>query len=419
MLIPKTSKPYDFTLTIGSISDSIVVIHSDAMSFKKFFSELEKLTIPPQEDLLAHACSHLAPCIQSTWSSHGVSSLPQVRIGDSFRVLDIHGTVASLERCGPSPEHLKNPPLTHRSSDPIEGIIPIHPENKIVLPLYRKQYPDLIHVSPALCVTKHPSQTPLSYIPTAGTLLRTELFSTPSKYATFFGTALPLLSPFLADDKTAEQNCAAVIHHLSPPTGLFPLFVSMLHDSDSASSAGTMHHFHHIAALNEICDIETPFFGLLRFFRDSFLDASYRVSKNVFLIDNLTGFNDFSLFAKLFQHANKAITPAVDSIFLAHANETITLEHVIVITQGQQGGRGDEMSVSISFTYCGFSWYLQFSGTPQSFAIKKSWLFTRDAITPYAEHYGRCVEMDLHDYKHQPKTYADAIRRRLTLPSRS
>lgn len=416
MLIPSRKKSYKFTLAIGSITDSIVVVHSSAMLFKNFFSELTALPTPSTEDLLAHACSHLAPCIESSWSSHGVSSLPQILIGKHFKVLDPHGTVAILERRSPSPKTLyasaatEPSPFTLSMDDDKEEELPIHPENKIVVALYRSKYPEPIHISPALCVTKYLAQeTPLSFIPTTGTLLCAELFSKPKKILSFFGPTTPLLTPFLDDDNTAEQNYTSATKHLSPTEALFPLFVSMLHEPSCAATAGTLHHFSTIVALNEIEDIETPFFGLLRFFRDAFLDASHRASKNVFLIDSLTGFNDFPLFAKLFRHTNKESFYRGNATFFAHDGEIITLENVMVITQGRLGSLGKAMSISINFTFEGFSWHFDFYGTPQEFSLRNPWIFINKAITPYADHYNRCTRIPMTDFKYTPPTYASIL----------
>lgn len=401
MLISKT-KPYHFLLTIGSIGDSVVVVHSEEMSFAKFFASLERITVPIQEDELAKACSHLAPCKESKWSSHGVSSLPQVLLKEGFKILDPHGTVAKIEKPAPSPKDIK----PKKSYDPEEKDIeetsekPIHPENTIVIPLYEIEYSMPIHITPAICVKKNPEhRSPLSFVANTEYFLRPESLDNQTTMLEVFGNASTLLDPFINPSLSKEENYRNALKHLSPPMALFPLFVSMIHGECA------MHHFANIVVLNEIGDVHSPFFGLLRFLRDAFCDASNRASKKVFLIDKLTGFNDLGLFSKLQENSSGPNPYSLHAPLMADEGEIITLSNVMVITEGRLEPLRNGMRININFVFKGRSWHFNFLDTPEKFNTKRPWLFMPQPMDKYAKHYQRCL-LTQASYDFTPKSYS-------------
>jgi hypothetical protein len=289
--------------------------------------------------------------------------------------------------------------------------MPLHPENKIAFILYEDYYPEPIDVSPALCVIKKTGgTTPLSFVPCTDNLVTSAFFSDAQKYALFDSTQ-SLINPFIDFAKPSRKNYESVINNLAPKAALFPLFVSMNHQKTCSDLAPSVHHFARVTTHNEIHGQETPFFGLLRFFRDAFLDTSHRASKNVFLFDQLVGFNDFSLFANLFAETHKGFSPPCGTIFLTSSNTTVSLEHVIVVTQGCLGKDSNKMEISISFTLDGFSWHYNFFGTPQEIATKNPWCFIRRGMPNYTLHYRQCVAAESDNYTYKIKIFGDVMKK--------
>lgn len=400
-------KPYRFMLVVGSITDSSVSFQPN-MSLIDFFKDSEALSPLSTTGALAQACCHLAPCEESSFSSHGVLGYPQVLVDQRFKALDIRGKVANLERSTPSPKKfLEN--LDEDEEDGEEKELSTHPVNKIAFLLYDQDYIEPIDVSPAHCFKKSSGRsTPLSFVPCTEKSFPRALFTNP-KECPQFEHAQPLVDQFFDPKKPASQNCIHILDHLAPKTTLFPLFVSMHHQRTCNDSAPSIHHFAQVNIHNEINGQETPFFGLQRFFRDAFFDTSERASKNVFLFDQLNGFNDFSLFANFFKPINDDFRPPCGTTSLRPLNPFLTLENVIVVTQGQIGSSKEEMEVNISFTLEGFSWHYKFLGKPHELGRKNPWYFTRTKTPSYVLHYNQCVAGEKENYV-WIKTYADAVR---------
>lgn len=398
-------KPYRFMLVVGSITDSSVSFQPN-MSLVDFFKEAEALSPVSTQEALAQACCHLAPCEESISSSHGVLEYPQVLVAGNFRALDIRGKVANLEQSTPSPKKFLE---KSGEDDNEEEEVSTHPVNKIAFLLYDQDYIKPIDVSPTHCFkTSSGRSTPLSFVPCTAKLVAKAFFTDTKAYA-HFGYTQPLVNPFFDPKKSASQNCAHILDNLAPKTALFPLFISMHHPKICRDDAPSVHRFAQVNVHNEIDDEESPFFGVQRFLRDAFFDTSERASKNVFLFDEINGFNDFSLFADLFTESNSTFQPPCGTRLLKPLNTFLTLENVIIVTQGRLGSSRDEMSINISFTLEGASWHYYFFGKPNEIGRKNPWCFAPKDINAYVIHYTQCVAGKKENYVYKIKTYADAV----------
>lgn len=450
LLLPAGRDPYHFTLAVGSIGDSIVVIHSGSISFTDFFKTVETLPAVTTEHFAA-ACRHLAPCIESKWSSHGISNQPLLLLPyeASFKPLNIDGKMCVLEGSTPSPSPEPTaasarpptlPSFTGSSAAPSPTAAapqalrtsaapaktlkddtppPTRLEKKLAILLYESEYETPLHIAPAAGpISYDHKSTPLAPIPTADMLLVEDLFMKenlinlrlhfPGLYA-----CEKMFTDFLISDTSTNEVFTEMKKKLAPPTTLFPIFISML---TPESDLPSMHHFSSIVIDNEIEGRQTPFFGILRFLRDTFFDASHRVSKNVFFINKLTGFNDFCILKELVRD-KEAHHDNFTTALMPYLGKTIILRHVLIETQGRLENPTSSaavavthaMTIAISFNFGGFSWHLRYSGTPDDFITKNCWQFIRLPQEPYRADYQAYVTQQK-PYANNFLSYADAAR---------
>jgi hypothetical protein len=404
-LTSESSTPYHFYLVLGSITDCVAVAHYTDIKLGNFFIAVEKKPAKSADinTYLKKALKHITTIKISTWSRHGMTSVPQVcRPGEkTYAALALDETIVSLrkdslsprpnpsmtrESATPSPTSFTNTPLKSSQSfkpttPPEESTEPPQLLGKLALLLYEMKYDSPLNIAPTqidlgILSGKHP----FSNIPTTIDLLTPEIFELlQTGEMPAWTAAMDLIQPITTSTSACNASgtqrgkalLAEITPRVAPPNALFPVFISMIHHQTSSHSM--FHHFAEINVSNRINGVVSPFMGLLHFLRDAFLDASHRKSKNIFLVDALRGFNDFSIFFELFKTSAR-ISP-FEKALQPHVNQHIILHNVLIQTEGRMGAYADAMEIKIAFHLDGQAWSFSFFGTPESFCTKNSWLF--------------------------------------------
>ena len=358
LLLRANNVPYHYPLVVGAATDAPASLSLGSMSFELFFKQAESTNsrINLNQHISA-AAQHLSPFESNNNSRHDMSALPQLLPAGRqfFKALDLQNATFSL----------KNTEVEEFGS-----------RDKAAILLYKKEYTTPLRITPAKNIVK-------TY-PTENSSLA-EKFLTPSLFEHTGWLRLKLdnlrtlefitskAKAKIAPDKIRQQ----VINHFAPHNALFPTFISMLHPEPAltrfASSTSACHHFSEIVVDNTLGTTESPFFGLLRFIYDAFLDINQRDSENVFLIDTLTGYNDFALFFELYANATGRPDCERTRFFKQWANETITLSNVLIRTKGgfEKVCRLDDEPryfeiITIGFDFEGQSWGFSFRGKPNT-----------------------------------------------------
>ena len=164
----------------------------------------------------------------------------------------------------------------------------------------------------------------------------------------------------------------------------------MLHtppQEDPCKCLTMSHHFAAINVKNKLNGTTNPLLGVMRFLRDAFLDASCRSSKNIFLIDSLTGFNDFSIYFELEAFTNETTLSPFAQALIGYRHAIIPFTEVIITTQGQLGKSSNDMCIEISFILDSNAWNMRFFGEPKDFYLKNNWNFTNQSFAAHQNSY--------------------------------
>lgn len=380
LLLRKEGKPYSFSLIAGGITDQPTLAFPDHMSFESFFSRVEQNRTPIFDSHTTHhlldAARFLAPTISAATSRHGLTCLPQLLAPgtSTFEVLGKDQSTISLD------------------NDPEEEKIWCIEKSAILL--YRTFYNTPLYITPAREVAQFPDDSP--YI--AADYLNIHSFESFPLLK-----SLRSLNSFILKLKKKKMSPCTILKeardHYSPPTALFPTFISMLHPDPFTTRFSkeeiTYHRFKEIEVDNKVGAVASPFFGLLRFLYDAFLDIGNRHSKNVFLIDKLTGYNDFGLFFELYYHAQPHTSPARRDFFLFECPANLTLTNV-VITTGEKTVSKDTIPAGeecfefyISFECNNHCWQYRFGGSESAFAQAVPWAFKKASQDAHRIMYAR------------------------------
>jgi hypothetical protein len=385
LLLRANKIPYHYPLIIGAATDAPATLTLSSMSFELFFKQAESNNRSINfTQGISLATQHLSPFESSENSRHDMSALPHLLPAgkQAFKSLDLQNATFSL-------------------NTPDEEVF--ESRDKAAILLYKKKYTTTLRISPAKKIIK-------TY-PTDNTLLA-EKFLTPVLFESIGWLRLKLdkltsLEPIrelvapLAKKKMAPDKMQQyVIKHFVPHNALFPTFISMLHPDPAltrfARPTSACHYFSEIIVDNTIDSTESPFFGLLRFIYDAFLDINERDSENIILIDTLTGYNDFALFFELYANATGKPDSERKNFFNQWVNETITLSKVLIKTKSgfeKECRLGDEPSyfetITIGFDFKGQSWGFSFKGKPNS---ATPWPFKKINSRTHASFYNRWLE---------------------------
>ncbi len=362
LLLRENNIPYHYPLIVGAATDAPASLSLSSMSFELFFKQAESNSsrINLNQHISA-AAQHLSPFESNSNSRHDMSALPQLLPAGKqvFKALDLQNATFSL----------KNTEVEEFGST-----------DKAAILLYKKEYTTPLRITPAKNIIKTN--------PTDNTLLA-EKFLTPSLFEHTGWLRLKLdnlvtleeirefVSPLAKAKIAPDKMQQSVINHFAPHNALFPAFISMLHPDPAltrfARHTSTCHHFSEITVDNTIGTTKSPFFGLLRFIYDAFLEINERDSENVFLIDTLTGYNDFALFFELYANATGRPDCERTRFFKQWANEIITLSNVLIRTKGgfEKICRLDDEPrcfeiITIGFDFEGQSWGFSFRGKPNT-----------------------------------------------------
>lgn len=132
----------------------------------------------------------------------------------------------------------------------------------------------------------------------------------------------------------------------------------------------------------------------MHFLRDAFFDLSSCSSQTIILIDNLIGFNDFSIFFEL-QELYYQKTRAPFGQTLGHyINKNIALSKVFIQTQGYLGKFSDEIAVEIQFILDQKTWQLVFKEEIKDFDQESAWNFSM--LFDNAKHEDRYTHLKKH-----------------------
>lgn len=410
-LLRASKEPYSFTLAVGSLGDYITVINSGAQ-FESFFSKAATFCAdaPDFSDKAAALLQPLTPRTSSTWSSHGISTLPQILMPGLiiFKPVEVYGfTVAaksSLATCSAAPltlkatlpdrKTIKKTLLTPTPHTVDIKIIPdektsefvataataysssvVDLKQKSALLIYEETIAEELHVYPSPGPISTTQKSPLSFVLTPEKLLTESLLLEKETTSLLPATAsiLHYCEDIVATD-SAPSSFKDIMENLCPENMLFPLFVSATDQMN--------HHLRSIRVINNANGIPSPFFGIFRFLRDSFFDAGYRSSKKVFFIDKIQGYNDLSLFYELATVSN----PLAECLPL---DSHIQLDHVTVTTEGHFRGISGQVYLEIGFIFNHQAWILIYQGPLSDFSSKNNWTFQPHNTRAYLRYYDK------------------------------
>ena len=433
LLMPPEQKAYNFILALGAITDAITVIHSAKISFKQFFTQAEKPLKSRDKSYLIDTLKPLTQYITSKWSHHGITEQPQIYSPQRkcFEVLAFDKSIIALHHTNrpiPSPA-VMHKSLAQKVVNPGDTATPatIFLHDKIAILLYDSFYEETLHITPNQAGTGVTTSkaNPLTNIPTVAGLLMPSLLGldrAKEKTPAWSRAARDMQAVLQKSTDNSRRLFSRMKKCFSPSDGIFPAFISMLHTPHSKAGPITpqtiSHHFTQIDVSNKLNGVVNPLFGVMHFFRDAFLDASCRCSKNIFLIDSLTGFNDFSIYFELEALAEeKPLAPFAREL-TEYIHEHITFSQITISTQGLLGNSQREMCVEISFIFNEKAWSMQFIGKPEDFSQINHWQFDPIDDTTYQELYDSKKTNILNSSsKNPPKTYADAVRQGIATPT--
>jgi hypothetical protein len=427
LLMPPDEKPYSFILALGAITDAVTVTYPSKTSFEQFFTQAEKPLTTRGKSYLVNTLKPLTQCITSKWSHHGITEQPQIYSPQKkcFDALALDKSITPLYR---SNRHTPSPELLHKlptQSDISPLTIFLH--DKIAILLYESFYEEALHIGPnqagpGISTSK---ANPLTNIPTAAGLLLPsllELAETKGEAPAWKRAARDMEKVIQKNIGNSNQLLSHMQQYFSPSSAIFPAFISMLHTPHSKAGPITpqtiSHHFTQIDVSNKLNGVANPLFGVMHFFRDAFLDASCRCSKNIFLIDSVTGFNDFSIYFELEALAKEKPLAPFASKLAAYIHEDITFSQITITTQGLLGKSQREMCVEISFIFSKKAWSMKFIGNPADFSQINHWHFDPIDEKTYQKLYDSEKTTLLNNSsKNLPKTYADAVKKNRATPT--
>lgn len=385
LLLRANNVPYNYPLVVGAATDAPASLSLSSMSFELFFKQAESTNsrINLNQHISA-AAQHLSPFESNSNSRHDMSALPQLLPAGRqfFKALDLQNATFSL----------KNTEVEEFGST-----------HKAAILLYKKEYTTPLRITSTKNIVKtYPTENsslaekfliPALFEHTGWLRLKLDNLVTLEGIREFI---TPLAKAKIASDKIQQS----VINHFVPHNALFPAFISMLHPDPAltrfARSTSACHHFSEIIADNTLGTTKSPFFGLLRFIYDAFLDINERDSENVFLIDTLTGYNDFALFFELYSNATGRPDCERTRFFKQWANEIITLSNVLIRTKGgfEKICRLDDEPryfeiITIGFDFEGQSWGFSFRGKPNT---TTPWPFKKINSRTHASFYNKWLQ---------------------------
>lgn len=375
LLLPKPEQPYNFILALGSSSESRVVVDELAIRFNDFFNDAECSSMRNPYSL-GKALDCLTYTEASDFSAHGLSAMPQLydKKTNSFNPF-IHNkkVVVMNAQTGMDAHGLRSGIKQKQKKGISHPSFPIVLEDKIGVLLMNEQYSQKLVISPA---SRDGAEYDghLGLIPTLSSLLQSISMITPqleSKCPALKAVVADM--PFVGSGKKVGQKKNRQI--LVSQGVIFPAFLSMSSNRRRVMEDFPLavHYFQDITIVSLLDGKHSPFFGLARFLRDSFMDVFNRDSENYFLIKRLSGYNDFLPILEIFAYLDDTPLSDFGYALLTHKNKEIVLSDVVIRTQGLI--ETDEMLVEISFVFEGSCWHLDFRGRPEDFTIGWNWDF--------------------------------------------
>lgn len=380
LLLPSSGGVYSFVLVLGSSSESRVVVNELTIQFNAFFDAAEQSSMR-SDGALKRAIQHIT-CAQATsFSAHGLSSLPQVYDGCSNtfkplvdkRVSVLYGDTTAL------PQKLRS--ASKPSSPKSVSKNPYELDDKVGVLLMSEQYEQPIIVTPAHSTEQFGISVEdghLNLIPVLSSLSKHILEDHLARV-----TQLSALKSAIHDMKVLlpgkkGRTLPQLKQIFAPQDALFPAFLSMSSNQRQPlkDTPLAVHYFAEIRVRNNVNGMMSPFFGVAQFLRDSFMDAHHRDSVNLFLIERLSGFNDFLPILEIYSYVTGCELPAFAKALRPYQNEEIEITQVLIRTEGLI--ESDEMSVAISFSFENASWSLSFTGKPEDFSYGWCWNFSKE-----------------------------------------